>query len=531
MNNPSRFAALVAACVVPLACAQWTDDPAANTPVVVAPSAQDVSKLAVAPDGSTWHGWFDFQPGGIEVRVQRLAPDGTQTFAPGGLVVSSHPQNTSTVDWDLRADADGNCVLAFTDIRDGGDNDVYAYLISPSGAFLWGPDGVAISDNAEFEADPRVFQLSGGDYVVLWPRFDVNPGIVMQRLAPAGTKAFAGDGILISVNGTEEPAFVEAEPTSDNGFNAVWVRDIASFFSFRHLHGQGFDANGAPQWGAAPVYTISNATSVPIAHKPRIITDADDGAWIAWHDTRDGDFDCYIQHINQFGQVSFAQNGVPVSTEPARQQLDPAIAIAPGGDLMVFFRNMDGAQNQQSLNVQRIAKADGSRALGSAGVPLLPFNGQYKGPPRAAAFPGGVAGVCDLQPTLGNNDGTLQLLLVDDTGASLHGSPIGIATTPSGKGRLAVQAAPGGALVASWTDDRNGNADVYAQRVNADGSLGGPADCPADFTSDDILDFFDVQAFLQAFSSSDPSADFTDDGLFDFFDVQAFLQAFSTGCP
>ncbi|KAA0216511.1 MAG: hypothetical protein DYG94_05015 [Leptolyngbya sp. PLA3] len=45
------------------------------------------------------------------------------------------------------------------------------------------------------------------------------------------------------------------------------------------------------------------------------------------------------------------------------------------------------------------------------------------------------------------------------------------------------------------------------------------------------LDFFDVQAFLQAFSMHDPSADLTGDGLYDFFDVQAFLSAFSFGCP
>lgn len=58
-----------------------------------------------------------------------------------------------------------------------------------------------------------------------------------------------------------------------------------------------------------------------------------------------------------------------------------------------------------------------------------------------------------------------------------------------------------------------------------------PADCPADFTGEGELNFFDVQAFLQAFSSMDQSADFVDDDVFNFFDVQAFLQAFAAGCP
>ncbi len=45
------------------------------------------------------------------------------------------------------------------------------------------------------------------------------------------------------------------------------------------------------------------------------------------------------------------------------------------------------------------------------------------------------------------------------------------------------------------------------------------------------LNFFDVSAFLSAFSAQDPAADLTGEGVFDFFDVSAFLQAFAAGCP
>ena len=53
----------------------------------------------------------------------------------------------------------------------------------------------------------------------------------------------------------------------------------------------------------------------------------------------------------------------------------------------------------------------------------------------------------------------------------------------------------------------------------------------ADFTSDGVLDIFDVFAFLDAFNAMDPAADFTDDGSFDIFDVFAFLDEFNAGCP
>jgi hypothetical protein len=56
-------------------------------------------------------------------------------------------------------------------------------------------------------------------------------------------------------------------------------------------------------------------------------------------------------------------------------------------------------------------------------------------------------------------------------------------------------------------------------------------DCIPDFTGDGVLDFFDVAAFLSAFSDGNMIADLTGDGVLDFFDVSAFLSAFSAGCP
>lgn len=57
--------------------------------------------------------------------------------------------------------------------------------------------------------------------------------------------------------------------------------------------------------------------------------------------------------------------------------------------------------------------------------------------------------------------------------------------------------------------------------------------CPADLAEPfGVLDFFDVQTFLSAFSAGDPQADLAEPaGVFDFFDVQAFLNAYSAGCP
>lgn len=61
-------------------------------------------------------------------------------------------------------------------------------------------------------------------------------------------------------------------------------------------------------------------------------------------------------------------------------------------------------------------------------------------------------------------------------------------------------------------------------------SMGGcnPADLAEPFG---VLNFFDVSAFLSAFSAQSADADINNDGIWNFFDVSAFLTAFSGGCP
>lgn len=54
--------------------------------------------------------------------------------------------------------------------------------------------------------------------------------------------------------------------------------------------------------------------------------------------------------------------------------------------------------------------------------------------------------------------------------------------------------------------------------------------CPGDWNGDGLVNFFDVQAYLSAFSARLPAADLNGDGAHNFFDIQDFLNRFSGGC-
>jgi hypothetical protein len=84
--------------------------------------------------------------------------------------------------------------------------------------------------------------------------------------------------------------------------------------------------------------------------------------------------------------------------------------------------------------------------------------------------------------------------------------------------------AAGGTYGGHGTDcaDNNGNGEPDACELTG---------CDADRNADGLVDFFDLQDFLNDYSAMNASADMNGDGQYDFFDVQIYLNLFSAGCP
>ena len=80
-----------------------------------------------------------------------------------------------------------------------------------------------------------------------------------------------------------------------------------------------------------------------------------------------------------------------------------------------------------------------------------------------------------------------------DTSGNTQWTPAfaSVASTPSGKSRT-VAASTGDGVLLAWQDDRNGSNDIYAQRVNSDGTLGNAASCTGDVDGDGVVGVTDV---------------------------------------
>src|SRR5690554_2816595 len=100
---------------------QWSSDPSQNLTICDVNGEQALAKIVSTSDGGCYISWFDTRSGNYNVYLQRLDVFGNKQFANDGLLISSNPQNTFLVDYDLNVDQNDNALLIFCDIRNGGN--------------------------------------------------------------------------------------------------------------------------------------------------------------------------------------------------------------------------------------------------------------------------------------------------------------------------------------------------------------------------------------------------------------------------
>ena len=468
------FLTLLVLAVLPAAAlAVWSADPQVNLAIADRPNDQVVPKIAARADGGCYVGWFDLASGNYDVYLQRLDAAGNEQWAHNGILVSDHTQDTWITDWDLIADSEGGAVLVFSDIRAGGDLDVYAYRFSPAGDPLWGADGIPISVDADFDPTPRVTETADGDFVVVWGKSsDTADGkIMMQRIAPDGTLRFAAGALAVAGEAGEDPGFPALVPAGAADVIVCWVRDISTYMSPRHLRAERFDASGASAWDGPVV--VYDETVLPIAYQPEILPDGAGGAILLWHRYLGGVYNSAVQRLDAAGNELWPHQGLVVSTLAGMYHISPTFSFdGDSGDTYVFWDERNTAQSAWGIGGQRF-DATGNRLWGASGRIFLPTSSLYLWALRALPAAGGALLFWIDEPG-GYGADRVRGFRVDDMGNWLWGTePVGVATLLSGKSRLPVAAAPDGTALLIWEDDRGGTVDVYGQNVRPDGTLGG----------------------------------------------------------
>lgn len=446
---------------------QWPSDPTENLAISSESGEQAIPKVATSESGITYIAWFSNTSGNYDVMLQKLDVFGNTLWEDNGIVVSDNPAMSWLTDWDMTVDQTDHAILTFQDIRNG-NNDIFAYRISPDGEFVWGEDGIELSTGPAFDVSPKVCVTNANNVCFAWQAEDV---VILQKISPDGNKLWGDSGITLSGDNTF--SWPQLIAVGEDEVILKYFEDTGNFPAItRKAYAQRFDVDGNPVWANDAI--ISNAGGITAwTQVLPFINDGNDGFFIAWHDDRDNNMlaSVFVQHINANGEILLGDNGTEASTMMGRNNFYAHLALPTGSDdIYVFWNEMDGDQNNRGIYGQKISAA-GERVWTDNGKSIIEISSMNVFPISASQSETDL--IVFYEEYFDVVDAKVKAMCLDTDGEFVWTEEkIDLCSLPSAKVHSVVGNFNSDQWISAWEDDRNGNTDIYAQNIQLDGTLG-----------------------------------------------------------
>ena len=454
------------------AWAQWSSNPAQNLDLSNIPGADQVQpKLAPLPNNTWYVSWFNSNPNdppprGYDVYYQYLSATGVEQLPHDGVQVAKLTLS-STEDYGMAVDTTGNEVLAFLDDRHNSNPQVTAAKMSRTGGALWGPNGVALTNDPGSHHDPKVTVTSDGFTVVGWTN---GSSIQLQRLTASGlpvwiSRTALGRGITIS-----EPGYnyiLSDLHAGENGSVIVSFVRNHGFGTSNYLYANKLSPTGQLMWGSSHVHVFDGG-SLQFGEFPYFTPDGSGGGVFSWY-TNSPSLQVYAQHILANGTEAFPHNGTVGSTNSSRVRVSPSVSYNPATqETFLFWAEQNSLQSMAGVWGQKFNSA-GTRQWSDTGLVIVPLNNDSEIWVENVQIGSGALVFWVDSPGFGT--GTIQAIKLDGNGATVC-AQFPVSTASANKSRLAAGLASSGLAALAWEDDRNGENDIYIQNVNQDCTLG-----------------------------------------------------------
>ncbi len=249
------------------------------------------------------------------------------------------------------------------------------------------------------------------------------------------------------------------------GVIMAWMDYRNAFIS--DIYAQRLNAAGVPMWtlDGVPV-----CTAIDQQYYPQLVSDGAGGAIISWEDRR-VDADIYAQRINASGVAQWAANGVAVCVAGSYQLSPMLIADGAGGAIVTWpdFRNTV----DYDIYTQRV-NAAGVMQWAANGVSLCNAGANQNYP---VIVPDNAGGAIVTWEDVRSGNYDIYGQRINAAGAvQWPGNGVGLSVDGTNQRYPVITADGSGGAIVAWTDYRGGPApDVYAQRVNAAGAVQWPA--------------------------------------------------------
>jgi hypothetical protein len=308
--------------------------------------SQTEPEIAADGAGGAIIGWEDYRSASsYDIYVQRLDADGNELWTADGVAVCTAGYNQDS--HGIISDGAGGAIVTWRDIRNGSDYDIYAQRVDAGGAVLWTADGVGICTASGNQQYPVLISDGAGGAVITWQDGRVaQSDIYAQRINAAGAVQWTADGVAVCA-ASDFQYYPEIVPASSGGAIIAWT-------DYRGADGDVYankiDASGVVQWGAngTSVCAISEDQSTP-----RLVPVGTGGAIIAWSDRRSTTyFDIYAQRLDANGFHQWTDNGIAICTASNHQHL--LSAVSAGDDRVNFIWKDYRSTTSYDLYIQKV---------------------------------------------------------------------------------------------------------------------------------------------------------------------------------
>ena len=405
--------------------------------------------------------WFDYRTVYSDIYAQRVNLAGTPQWTADGVVVCSATYDQ--VDAVLTTDGAGGAIIAWQDARNGGIHDVYAQRMTSAGTASWAANGVAVCTATGTQTTPRIVSDGSGGAVMAWADYRGSDGdIYSQRLSSAGAVQWTANGVLIC--GAADAQFGPALTPNGSGGAIVTWHDNRQL-EWTDIYAQEVISSGVVEWSTNGIAICSASDN---QWYPEITTDGYGGAIIAWQDYRSGvSYDVYASRVDGDGNAGWTACGVPISTAAFSQTNVRIVSDGGQGGIIVWEDYRNGSANSDIYG-QRVF-SDGYRLWSKNGVPISTATSYQTGPTAAPDGSGGVLvawedlrnGSYDVYAQRGSS---IQAMLWRPNGAVV------CSTTANTYMPQIASDGSGGAIVVWENVVGAGTSDIYAQRLGSSGS-------------------------------------------------------------
>ena len=259
-------------------------------------------KAAIASDGGGGAiiAWEDRRSGTYDIYAQRLAADGAAQWTPDGIVICDSGQ--IQVSPQVVEDGSGGAVIAWSDMRNTMDFDIFAQRVDSSGNLVWG-FGTAVSAWLYDQAECRLVHIGSGETIVTWldGRSGTSTDVYIQKLTAGGTVQWTGNGVVVcSATGDQDNVRI-----TSNGSGGAFVSwdDVRGGAADIDIFAQNIGPDGSMAW-TADGKVICGASANQ--HAGVICADGSNGMFVSWTDGRGGTEKVYSHRVDATGNIPTA---------------------------------------------------------------------------------------------------------------------------------------------------------------------------------------------------------------------------------